>query len=332
MRSIYVVLLLAVLFSGCIPFTGPNGQEYSLEKDRGGYYLSKSSILAVQPTFLLEENLTLISDVKGSIYEGGETVSVFGTCLTQDDAPYPNSSAVISVWYPNGTVLFQDTSMQEIQPAYFVYIAPMDVVGGTYLTEMECRVSGSNLTSLSFGEWQNPAWVSRIGNTEAIAQNLTITLNDLSVEVTNGFELTFDYLNQTNSTLTQLVNYTQNLSQEIYLVGQIANGSVDRNDSYLAQLIQNITSIVTPANESGLVNWTERTSALVYWHTWDIRVNAYDPNDLNQKLTFPDVQCSISTSLSPGVNIMEDVGNYFVYEEFINSANDFNWNVSCSYT
>lgn len=321
MKSIWIIGI-ALLFASCIYVDGDSMQVHF---DDGVYV--QGAVTASAPSD------TLAARVLGSIYETGELVSVFGTCLNADDRPLTVPvQALFSSWYPNGTVSQTNISMQDVGGGYYLYTGHMENVSGTYLTRLQCYVDENNY-AYAFGEWQNPNWVGRIGQVDSrtvdIQQylgNITIQIGDLTLNLVEGFNITYDMIESVNATI---LGVEQNLSNQIYIVGQIANQSVDRTDSYLAELIKNLTSIVAPPVPGNPVDHTETFANPVYWDDWTIRVDAVDPFNPNKPLFYPDVLCYIETSLSPGYSPMTPTGNHFRYTEFISSANTLTWDVYC---
>lgn len=331
-----LLVIVLLLVGGCVKLYGVDGSELSINKGDAGFFVEKS---VEQPV----KNNVLKALVKGSVYESGEIVSVFGTCLDEHDRPVGGNGtfALLSAWYPNGTQYLSNYSMQEIQDGYYLYTGPMNVVGGTYLTQIECVLRDNHsVTAKAFGEWQNPAWVRRIRNVslqvndiqqnisdlQQDVKNITVTIGNVSFEMNRSFEITWEKLDMINATINETYN---NLSDQIYIVGQIANSSVDRNDSYIAQLLQQLSDNFHVGNWSGRhVNFTEDADPVVFWRKWNIRVDAFDP-ETGDRLSYPDVICDIYTSLSQSWVRMSDEGNHFVYSEFINRLQPFTWNVSC---
>lgn len=336
-------VMLLVLLAGCVNI---QGESPKFDANNGFY---------VEQTFSepVESEPVMQALLKGSIYETGEFMSVFGTCLDMYDQPVTNSYANLAAWYPNGTQFIFNDSMTELQTGYFLWTGTMYAVQGTYLTEMTCGVTDiPELRAVAYGEWQNPLWVARLANITADIENLnlsvdvnltevlqaindsrdnlTITIGELEVSINDSFEITWDLINNVNATLVQSYN---NLTTQIYNVGVIANGSVDRNDSLLYYLLLNLTQQVQnlqPVNYTGIpVNWTETPDPAVYYRDWSIRVDAYDPDDNESRLTYPDVLCDIATRQTPTAVRMDDQGNHFVYEEFIYLRGSWNWTVSC---
>lgn len=235
--------------------------------------------------------------VKGSIYETGEQVSVFGTCMDLDDLPVVGTYALMSSWYPNGTVFFSNVSMTQIQTSYFLYTGAMNAVQGTYLTEMDCYLNGSTEVARAYGEWQNPVWVARISGINQTAQDILLTLGNLSANISNSFEITWDMLSQINSTVL-------NISSQLNYVAMVANGSVDRNDSYLAILLYTIidalnASAPPPANVT-ITNVTEYPLTARYYHQWALLVDAKLSN--GDTATADNAVCYVSTTNLPPTN------------------------------
>ena len=317
--KIIVTIILAVIFiTGCVNLTGVDGQQANIYTDPD----TREMGLMQQVDYSILE-----IEVLGSIYESGELVSVFVTCLDGNQRPVPNVEAQLSAWYPNGTIDFYGFQMQEIQPSYFLYTGPMNSVQGTYLTQATCYIPNTTIEAIAFGEWQNPFWVSRINQTQAAVQNVTIQIGALETTIEDGFQITWDSLDKINATMN---NFTIVLGE----VAAIANASVDRNDSYLAQLLlninQSIANIGVPGSSGTLVNWTEQADQPFFWEIWNIRVDTYSPTT-GKRVFYPDVGCSITTTLAGGPIPMNPIGNQFRYSEFINQVGTFNWNVSCSY-
>jgi len=310
--------------------------------------------------------------VKGSIYETGEMMSVFGTCMDYNDIPIENSTAILSAYYPNGSVWFENDTMMEISNGYFVWAGPMDTVGGTYLTEFTCFGLGQQ--AKAFGEWQNPVWVARIAsimqslnetqyllyglNGSIVGVNATlsqlISLVENSTQANeyyfnyltaNGTVSLYDVLNQVNINY-DLINATyqeiQFLSESmvnnftytnslITQVGDIANASVDRNDSLIVTLINNLinltsSQIVTPSNLTYIVVSQDVPR---YWRDWNIVIRAYDSN--GRLRSSPEIYCIMTTTTNPTPTYMEESGINFRYSEFINQFGDFQYTISCGF-
>jgi hypothetical protein len=345
-------MVLSLLFAAtaCMRLTDENGNDVRVRW--GSASLSAEKIVPVA----IASNQVLKAQVKGSIYETGEQVSVFGTCLNATDEPISTGTfATMSAWYPNGTNFFSNGTMQEMQPGYYVAVSSMSAVQGTYLTEMVCHVNGSTEIAKAWGEWQNPMWVRRIAELNDSINNLNFSVNltpleqkldnisvqigNMSVNMTNSFEITWQNQNTTNTFINQTY---QNLTQQLIYVASVANSSVDRNDSYLAWLIQQVMmSTGAPMNHSLIVE-EDPDLPPIYKKTWTIQVNVL--NEYNISIGYPLVSCLINTTNSPAtVNVqMSPISNMrfrdgrsfskgFDYSERISTLGDFNWTVWCIY-
>jgi hypothetical protein len=369
MKPIYTVLILAlctVALTGCFKITSPDSNLKLQQDAKGEMYLSKVIDVKVPVSFK--------ALVKGSIYETGELMSVFGTCLNADDGPVFGSYAEFSAWYPNGTQFLFSDNMTQIQTSYFVWRGNMSAVPGTYLTEMRCRtIFDPNMTALAYGEWQNPYWVRRIallndsihglnaslanlsfnttvdlsnitgqlnqinytlnsvqtnlGEVNTTVSNINMTINNVSVTMNQSFAITWQQLNYTNYLINQTV---QQLNQSIYYVAAVANASVDRNDSYLAQLIRNLSLTINPNNTGIVLAHTDEPEYPVYFRVWNIQVTALSPS--GKKVAFPDSKCYINTTLTTTQTLMTADGEKYKYAERITSTAPFDWTVSCFYS
>lgn len=452
-----IAVAILVLLAGCMRFTDQNGNPMDVVRTgNGALAFSGPAVVTGQ---------TLHADVKGSIYETGEQVSVFGTCLNGSYGPVAGgTTAALNVWYPNGTMFFQNVSMTELQPGYYLYSGSMSAVQGTYLTELLCAVNGTGEVAKAWGEWQNPFWVAKINDSYALLlqvnqslmgiggsltgiygnlsgqitggftnvsvlindslvnisgqlqqqQNLTIgglqnissqydvvigylvalcygngtlveisfvnvslpqcnmlggvqanlsaleakldllismvgnlsqqvgnvsvQIGNLSVNMTQSFEITWQNQNNTDVLITNTYN---NLSQQITVVGQIANASVDRNDSYLASLLWKlINGTGTPVTHNLTVVLYPDTP--VYGKNWYMTAQVI--NEYNVTIGFPTVSCFVSTTNAPAtVNQLmtpssssgnphtPNLNSYFWWSERIQTLYDFNWTVNCVY-
>jgi hypothetical protein len=157
--------------------------------------------------------------VKGSIYENGSNMTVFGACFDGDGVLLPEADTLFTAWYPNGSIMIgpnatMDPILEDYQ-GYFVngtgrwkiHVTMGDVIG-TYLTEMRCilDVPGPiDEVAIAFGEWQNPEWVKRIGDAQAVT-NLSYTLlQNLSSRVDT-------YYNNTQNNFSTVVSLINSIS------------------------------------------------------------------------------------------------------------------------
>lgn len=338
------ILVAAVLAFGSPNLTGEAGELPVVKTDRG-----LATFAAVEG----KGQTALKAMVKGSIYETGELMTVFGTCFDGQDQPVVGSYAEFSAWYPNGTQFIFNQSMPAFQDGYFSHQSTMQAVEGTYLTEMVCfaNISNTIYTAHAWGEWQNPYWVKRIALLNETLNNLNLSTNvsvnltpildslanlsnltqatymlvgNISYFMNDSFEIVYQQFNQTNALIN---NSYYDLNQSIYYVAQVANSSVDRNDSYLAQLLLNLTAISAP---SGSLNFAEEADPVIYMKDWTIEVQAYSPLT-GKKIKYPDAGCFITTTISPTPQSMTPRGNEFEFTQKITVLGTFNWAVTCSY-
>jgi hypothetical protein len=260
--------------------------------------------------------------VKGSVYESGEAIAVFGTCVDNYGMPVINSTATFSAWYPNGTQFIFSDNMTNISAGYFLYAGIMSLVQGTYLTEMVCNatIDGSPQFAKAWGEWQNPFWVNRLAN-------ISGQLSNLSLQIGEGFNATVANITFLQQNMTNSFNNTNNLILQTQV---IANASVDRNSSLLAYLLYQLLNIsssyIVPAN----ITWTEDADRVVYHTYWSIKVHVYDIYD--KSLFYPDVQCTINTTMHD-LQYMEPQGNHFISTLYISRDDpDFSWTTRCFWT
>ena len=321
----YVLLPVVLLLVACVKLTDVNGNELSVRWVDGEFAAYRSANPGVE--------VVLRAQVKGSIYETGEYMSVFGTCLTDTDQPFPGSFATFSAWYPNGTLFLDNVTMPEIQTGYFLHNSYMSAVQGTYLTEMVCRVNNSVMTAKAWGEWQNPYWVRRLSllndSLSQLSNNVTVTLGNLSMSMAGYFNTTWTMQNQTIA----LINNTYvNLSQQITYASWVANQSVDRNDSYLAYMLQLIAgSTGTPV--TGVLSWVVQAEDPHYFREWNMNVTVR--NEYNVSVGYPVVSCFVNTTNSPptigGLMSGSSGVSYLSYTEKIYVTGDFSWVVWCVY-
>lgn len=145
--------------------------------------------------------------IKGSIYETGSNMTVFGACFDGDAYLVPEATATFTAWYPNGTIhTGPNESMDMIYDDFDGYHAngtgrhkihvTMGSTIGTYLTEIRCELDGE--WAIAFGEWQNPEWVERISATQDLLVNVS---NDLT-----------QFRNQTNNNFSQVLGAINNIN------------------------------------------------------------------------------------------------------------------------
>jgi len=157
--------------------------------------------------------------LKGSIYETGEQMTVFGACMDGWGYLIANDNtlnATLTSWYPNGTIWERDQQMVVVvdpdtgnQSGRYEYQVNMGTVPGTYLTEITCRYQGD--IANAYGEWQNPNWVARI---KQIQDSNALYYGNLTTQI-DAFS------NTVQSNFSTVINGISNLS------AQLANQTVD---------------------------------------------------------------------------------------------------------
>jgi len=140
--------------------------------------------------------------LKGSIYESGEQVTVFGACYDGWGYLLPGANATFSSWYPNGTLWHDNVPMTSINNSGRWRIQMnMSDTRGTYLTQIKCNYQGDY--ALAFGEWQNPRWVARIKETQDSVANLT---NLTASQYNNLSNLINEFWNETQVNFSQVLD------------------------------------------------------------------------------------------------------------------------------
>lgn len=155
--------------------------------------------------------------LKGSIYESGEEVTVYGACFDGWGYLLEEANATFSSWYPNGTLWHNESPMINIsESGRFRIQMNMSDTMGTYLTQIRCNYEGDY--ALAFGEWQNPDWVKKIADT----QDAVINLSDLSIEQYNNItNIINNFWNETQINFSQVliaisdIDVTENLARDI---------------------------------------------------------------------------------------------------------------------
>jgi hypothetical protein len=153
--------------------------------------------------------------VKGSIYETGSNMTVFGECLDGDSYLLPGASATFSAWYPNGSVMVgPNASMSQIYDDFqgfhpngtgrWKIDVTMGNTVGTYLTEMRCEYGSQWATAL--GEWQNPEWVVKIGDVYASVNGLVGAVGNVSSNLVNLSSNVNQFMVDANNNFTDVLN------------------------------------------------------------------------------------------------------------------------------
>ena len=285
----------------------------------------------------------LVADVKGSIYESGETISLFGTCRDAD-LNYINATALLTTYYPNASIMFSNTSMSQFEQGKYLYSSPMSSVQGTYLTMMECVYQGQS--AFAYGEWQNPYWVARLAVIQNLTNSTAINLENLTLDVDLGFNISYDYFEQINTTINNL---------DI--------GNVTLGGNYSAILI-GIAKTIGACVECTLTTEEYYRTPLKYWKNWHIYAKVYnefgkDVTDVvecnittdrwgTEEMTYQDTtivgfddsnddnsngipkKCTSSTISKNGVEV-EPTCPRFYYGHKVDFKGDLNWNITCDW-
>lgn len=343
MKTLLVLLLVVFVATACVRLTDENGNDVKVQWGKESSFSAERTVQV--PTSVKQ---LLRVQVKGSVYETGEMVSVFGTCLNATDEPISTGTyATMSAWYPNGTMFFSNVSMDEIQPGYYLYSDFMSAVQGTYLTEFLCHVNGSAEFAKAWGEWQNPMWVKRLADLNNTLSNLNFSVNltpiqdqlnnislqigNMSVNMTNSFEITWQNQNTTNVYINETF---QNLTQQLTVISSVANSSVDRNDSYLAQLLLLLAN-ATGAPQTKVLSVTNVADAPKYFTDWKVTTTV--TNEYGKLVGDTLVGCKITTNNNPetvNATMIPEGGDNnpkFKWHEKIYVVGTFTWNVTCYY-
>jgi len=166
---------------------------------------------------------TLVAKLTGSIYETGDFITVFGTCLTSLDEPV-DTNVSLRVFYPNGTNFIDTANLSGIETGYWLYTDTMYPTIGTYLTEFKCTLGDDS--AIAYGEWQNPVWVNRL---------LPI------LQLTNSTDMIVKDINGTvigiNTTVTEINTKIDNLSINVNIGNISVNMSCAGDGSEICDLI-----------------------------------------------------------------------------------------------
>lgn len=173
--------------------------------------------------------------VKGSIYETGENMTVFGACFDGDGYLLPESTANFDAWYPNGTNMMPTTPMIPILEnqsdpnsttgRFRIHVTMTDTIG-TYLTQFNCTIDNPGPNddyAIAFGEWQNPYWVKRIGDTQQEVLNISQIVDLNSQQLTNVTTLLQNFSDDVADNFTTVINTINGIS---------VNQSADTEDQF----------------------------------------------------------------------------------------------------
>jgi hypothetical protein len=183
--------------------------------------------------------------IKGSIYETGSNMTVFGACFDGDMMLLPAANASFTAWYPNGTIVTgPNASMDKVYDDFDGYHpngtgrwkihVTMGSTIGTYLTEMRCDYDGQY--ALAFGEWQNPEWVKKIGDTLTAVNGLNGSMSSLSNQITNLSNSVDNYQNITQQNFSQVLGAISNVTASISGINVNVDSSTKLKEMYNAIL------------------------------------------------------------------------------------------------
>lgn len=198
--------------------------------------------------------------VKGSIYETGSNMTVFGACFDGDGVLFPPAETFFTSWYPNGTIhvgpdepmfgVYEDSDGFHPNGTgrWGIHVTMGDTIG-TYLTEMRCEYDGD--FAIAFGEWQNPEWVVRIRETQE-------QLNE-----------TYEFLGNVSTNLINFENFTT--QQFASLSAMFSNISVQSEE----QVEESVRQLQSALRDIDVARWTLDTKNPFYQlgsgtHNWQV--------------------------------------------------------------
>jgi hypothetical protein len=162
--------------------------------------------------------------VKGSIYETGENMTVFGACFDGDGYLLEDSTANFTAWFPNGTIMYPTGPMIPIlgnqsdpnstSGRFRIHVTMADTIG-TYLTQFNCTIDqpGPNDDyAIAFGEWQNPQWVKRIGDTQQTVLNISQIVDLNSEQLTNISNQITNFSQDVQTNFSTVIEQINNLN------------------------------------------------------------------------------------------------------------------------
>jgi hypothetical protein len=182
----------------------------------------------------------LKAEVKGSIYETGSNMTVFGACYDGDGYLLSDANASFTAWYPNGSfVTGPNASMLPVEDynlsfgggRWLIHVTMGSTIG-TYLTEMRCDWQGQ--WAVAYGEWQNPEWVKKIGDTYLAVGNINTTVNNISASLANVSAELSIFHNET----------TENFGQVITLINSIATNITNGSGLVTQQSINELSNLI----------------------------------------------------------------------------------------
>lgn len=252
--------------------------------------------------FSTDEN-SLKAMVKGSIYETGEEMTVYGACFRGNGQLEPGANATFDSWYSNGTQWHNNVPMTSIGGTGRWRIQMnMSSISGTYLTQITCSKGG--MTAIAFGEWQNPNWVSRLKT----INDYVVLINSTTVSIETKVDALEQQINSNVTSIIVEINDLHNATTEYYnnLQEQIANLSFD--------LSTNFSTVLTEINN--LDASSERDTEALYnlihsldYSQWIFDVKDYVYTGLPSAYDFT----AVDMSSDENVWVVSDGGHIYVF-------------------
>ena len=189
--------------------------------------------------------------IKGSIYETGSNMTVYGACFDGDGYLLPDAAATFTAWYPNGTIVTgPNATMDMIYYDAFgyhlngtgrwkIHVTMSDTIG-TYLTEIRCDYDGQ--WAVAFGEWQNPEWVKKIGDTYLSSLNMSSMVNNISSMVQSMSSTLNEFKNDTNNNFSTVISTINNIQSAI-ISGTATPAMIDELSRLIHSVDMNIWTI-----------------------------------------------------------------------------------------
>jgi hypothetical protein len=293
---------------------------------------------------------SLIAVLKGSIYESGETIWIYGVCYQATNVTneeFVDANSTIKIFQGNGTILVY-ANMTNVSVGHYVYQWTVPHIQETFLTEMNCSYNG--LWALAWGEVQNPIWTNRIGN---ISSTYHLTLNTLSFpEQISSFDNFTTYLSYSLSNgsmyipldlLNISILYKNNtiLTEEsisdLILYRNIYKFEYDLNNTEIGDYYLRIQAEYKNVGllSSGYFKVIEGNETSLDWITsveseQIINTPAYFVTQIISNHNISNIDCDLVTNFW-GVNpmIKDFPSRSFQYLDSLNETGEFIWSVTC---
>ena len=184
--------------------------------------------------------------VKGSIYESGEEITLYGACFGPSGTLLPTSNMTLSSWYSNGSMWHNETSFIAMGDGKFRIQMNMSSIQGTYLTQATCH--WQNQESIAFGEWQNPTWVAKIGDTQTYVLSVNDSLYVVNSKLDNISTLIINETDQLDVAIDAVKNDTEDI---ITLIGNLNvsfSGDVTTTGLATMRVVNEVYNLVHASN------------------------------------------------------------------------------------